>query len=248
MFANEHWRAIPNKKGDHIMKALRKLVIISSALFLALPAICTAAQRTGPYLSGFIGVSVPTDKVVTTDYYDNSVSDHDQVKFDPGVNVGGSAGYDFGLLRLEGMISYRNSEIRAITDKDNYRFRNPDGNLGVAAFLANAFFDIHNESRVTPYLGGGIGFATLYLSDTYGTDTRGGGSFSRPLLYEEGNDTVFAYQAGAGVEIALNRRYSLDIGYRYFGTDTATINRDSDQWSSLKFDSHNVTVGFRSTF
>lgn len=230
------------------MKPTRKLMIITSALLLAMPTICSAAPHAGPYVSGFIGVSVPRDRNVTTDDFINSTTYHDQIEFDPGINIGGTGGYDFGFLRLEGEISYKNSEINSITDqRDNYRFRNPDGNLGVAAFMANAFFDLHNESRVTPYLGGGIGFASLRLSDTHGTDTRGG-TFSRPRLYDEGDDTVFAYQAGAGVEIALNRRFSLDVGYRYFGTDTATFNKDSLWVNSLKFESHNAAVGFRVTF
>lgn len=230
------------------MKPIRKLIIISSALLLALPAISSAAPHAGPYVSGFIGVSVPRDSNVTTDDFNSSTTYRDQIELDPGINIGGTGGYDFGYLRLEGEISYKYSEINSITDqRDNYRFRNPDGNLGVAAFMANAFFDLHNESRVTPYLGGGIGFASLHLSDTRGTDTRGG-AFSRPRLYDEGDDTVFAYQAGAGVEIALNRRFSLDVGYRYFGTDTATFNKNSIWVNSLKFESHNAAVGFRVTF
>lgn len=227
------------------MKPIKKLMIISSVLLLALPEVCSAEDpRTGGYASGFIGVSIPKNASVTTDYY-NGGGENDQVEFDPGINIGGTGGYDFGYLRLEGEISYKNSEIGSITDQypPPYRFRNPDGNLGVAAFMANAFFDLHNETRVTPYLGGGIGFANLQLSDTYATDA--GGRFR---IYDEGDDTVFAYQAGAGVEIAINRRYSLDVGYRYFGTDTAKINRETDQWHSLKFESHNVAVGFRATF
>lgn len=223
------------------MKPMQKLMIISAALLLVLPSIGAAAEpRSGGYVSGFVGVSVPDSSDVTTDV-DNTAPYHDQVEFDPGIYIGGTGGYDFGYLRLEGEISHRNSEIDSITDKDDgFRYRRPDGNLGVTAFMANAFFDLHNDSRVTPYLGGGIGFAVLNLSDTHAVDN--------PYLYEEGNDTVFAYQIGAGVEIALNPRYSLDLGYRYFGTDTATIDGDVYQSSSMKFESHNVTIGFRATF
>ncbi len=226
------------------MKPIRKLMIITSALLLAIPTICVAAPHAGPYVSGFIGVSVPRDSNVTTEYFSATPSTRDQVEFDPGISIGGTGGFDFGMVRLEGEISYKNSEIKSITDQNAiFRFRNPDGNLGVFAFMANAFFDLHNQSIVTPYLGGGIGFASLHLSDTYGTDAAG-----RLRLYDEGDDTVFAYQAGAGAEIAINRRFSLDIGYRYFGTDTATFNKNADRWSSMKFESHNANVGFRVRF
>ena len=226
------------------MKSIRKLMIITSALLLAIPTICVAAPRVGPYVSGFIGVSIPRDSDVTTEYFNNDPTDNDQVEFDPGINIGGTGGFDFGYLRLEGEISHKYSEIDSITDQNaNFRFRKPDGNLGVTAFMANAFFDLHNETRVTPYLGGGIGFASLHLSDTRGNDAAG-----RLLLYEEDDDTVFAYQVGAGVEIAINRRFSLDVGYRYFGTETATFDNDFDRSSSMKFESHNVAAGFRVTF
>lgn len=234
-----------NQKGDQTMKPIQKLTIISAALLLALPSIGAAAEpHSGAYVSGFIGVSVPTDSSVTTDI-DNTGTYHDRVEFDPGIYIGGTGGYDFGYLRLEGEISHRNSEIDSITDKDDgFRYRRPDGNLGVTAFMANGFFDLHNDSRVTPYLGGGIGFAVLNLSDASGTDR----NYNYWDLYNEDDDTVFAYQVGAGVEIALNPRYSLDLGYRYFGTDTANFNDDIFQTSKMKFESHNVTIGFRATF
>lgn len=228
------------------MKPMQKLMIISAALLLALPSIGAAAEpRAGGYVSGFIGVSMPSDNDVTNDYGGNPPSsDKDRIEFDPGIYVGGTGGYDFGYLRLEGEISYRNSEIDSITNSVDGRYGNLDGDLGVSAFMANAFFDLHNDSRVTPYLGGGIGFAVLNLGNTSGTDR----NYDYWDLYSEDDDTVFAYQIGAGVEIALNPRYSLDLGYRYFGTDTANFNDNFLQSSRMKFESHNVTVGFRATF
>lgn len=226
----------------------QRLMIISSAIFLALPAICSAAPGKGPYLSAFIGASIPADSHITTDDFNTPAIYNDRVEFDPGINVGASCGYDFGYLRLEGEISYKHSEIQNVTDRtDNYSFRNPDGNIGTTAFMANAFFDLHNDSKVTPYIGGGIGFAALYQNDTNATDTRGG-TFTRARLYDDGDDTVFAYQVGVGVEIALNRRYSLDIGYRYFATDTAAFNKDSNWSNSQKIENHNTSVGLRVTF
>lgn len=67
-------------------------------------------------------------------------------------------------------------------------------------------------------------------------------------MYDEGDDTVFAYQVGGGLEIALNRHFSLDLGYRYFGTETASINSDSLFVNSLDYESHNGSVGFRLKF
>ncbi|MBA4423822.1 MAG: porin family protein, partial [Syntrophus sp. (in: bacteria)] len=90
-----------------------------------------------------------------------------------------------------------------------------------------------------------VGFATLYLSDTFGTDTNTG---YRERLYRSDDDTVFAYQAGAGLEIAFTKILSLDLGYRYFGTAKGNFNRNTSTATELKFESHNASVGFRVKF
>jgi len=220
-------------------------------LFVSLlaPTIGSAAEaRPGGYVSAFIGVSAPKDTTVTTDDFDLNTTFVDDVEFDPGVNVGMTGGYDFGYLRLEGELSYKYAEIKDITDTaDNFSFKSVDGDLGVFAMMFNGFFDLHNNSPVTPYFGGGIGFATLYISDTHGTDTRGGIT-NRPLLYTEDWDNVFAYQVGGGVEIALNPMLSLDLSYRYFGTDDARFEDNPFQTSKFDFESHNAALGLRLKF
>jgi opacity protein-like surface antigen len=226
----------------------RILSTVTAVALLVIPAACLAGPpRPGGYASGFIGVSGPRNADVTTSDFLGATF-NDQVEFDPGINVGGTAGYDFGIIRLEGELSYKRSEIKGITDKsDGFQFRNPDGNLGALAMMVNAFFDLHNATPVTPYWGAGIGFAALHLSDTFGTDTRGG-TTERPLLYASDTDTVFAWQAGGGLDIALNRNLSLDLGYRYFATDKASFNGDLATTTSLRLESHTGAVGLRVKF
>ena len=229
------------------MKNISRAVLV---LMLLIPALSSAAStRPGGYISGFIGATIPRQAdVQTTQFGVGPGTFNDEVEFDPGINIGGTGGYDFGFLRLEGEMSYKYAEINRITDTaDGFQFGNPDGNIGVFAMMANAFLDLHNGSPVTPYLGGGIGFANLDLSETIGTDITVIGP-ERILLYPEDNDTVFAYQAGAGVGIALNRITSLDIGYRYFGTAKAQFGQGLDPTTRLKYESHNATVGVRIKF
>jgi opacity protein-like surface antigen len=192
-------------------------------------------------------VSLPVDTEVTSTQYGPGIkSFNDRIEFDPSIFIGGSGGFDFGYLRLEGELSYKMGEMSSITEKiSQTRFANVDGRVGVSALMFNVFFDMRNPSPVTPYIGGGIGFATLYLDDTYGTDTTTG---YRERVYHSDDDTVFAYQAGAGLEIALTRMLSLDLGYRYFGTAKAKFNRNTSTVSEMKFESHNASVGFRVKF
>lgn len=220
------------------------LVALVTLAIFAIPSLSSAADvRPGPYFSGFLGVSVARDTTVSG--IDNStlsnIAFSDQVSFDPGVYVGGTGGYDFGFLRLEGELSYRHAGLDTITE-NGVRFRNVDGDLGVFSGMFNAFLDLHNPSRVTPYLGGGIGFASVHISDTTAFTNTG-----KVFLYEDSSDTVFAYQVGAGMDIALTSRYSLDVGYRYFHTDKAQLNGDFIS-SELRFESHNAMVGFKFKF
>jgi len=227
----------------------RRIIVIAAFFALAIPTICPAAPaRPGPYVSGFVGASVAMDTDVPSSDFITNESFNDRVEFDPNISIGGTGGYDFGIVRLEGELSYKHAGIRSIVDQaDGFRFRNVDGDLGALALMANAFVDLHNDTRFTPYAGGGIGFAFLHLSDTLGIDTRGG-TASDLLLFGAGDDSVFAYQIGAGVGIALNRQFTLDLGYRYFVTDRANFDSDVLTTSSFKFESHNATIGFRMKF
>jgi opacity protein-like surface antigen len=216
------------------------LVTLSVCL---VPVICSVTPpRPGAYVSGFLGITVPKDTGVVTAQNGSFFSD--QVEFDPGIDIGGTGGYDFGFVRLEGELSYKHGEIKNISDSaTGVSYGNPDGSLGALAMLANCFIDLHNATPITPYVGGGLGFAVLHLSDTFATV-----GATRQQFYDSDDDTVFAYQAGAGLDLAINRRYSLDLGYRYFATDKAHFSRGFNDSRGVKFESHNVAVGFRVKF
>lgn len=219
---------------------MKKTLLTFAALaLLLLPAMAEAAQgRPGGYASLFLGMSMMEDTDATT--YDPQTF-HERIEFDPGVYVGGTLGYDFGGVRLEGELSYRQNEIDSIDDRDFGPYPGVDGDIGVFAVMANAFVDLHNDSPITPYIGGGVGVATIYLSDT---DVDGS------IFYTEDDDSVFAYQVGGGLGIALNRQTTLDLGYRYFGTEEARFNSDGYGYLSTEFEteSHNFAVGLRFKF
>ena len=228
------------------------LVALVTLLVLSNPSLSTAASGSrGPYFSGFLGTSIFQDINATNNDFQHSTSFRENIELNPGLYAGVTGGYDFGFVRLEGEFSSRSAEIDTITSQANsYRIHNVDGDVGALASMINVFFDLHNNSRFTPYLGGGIGIATLYISDTYGYVTKRDSTYYQPL-YGESDDTVFAYQLVGGVDIALNKRFSLDVGYRYFKTNEAHF--DSDYWyyntsSRMRLESHNAAVGFRMKF
>jgi opacity protein-like surface antigen len=198
--------------------------------------------RPGPYVSGFLGVAVPTNRDVTS----TLANLNDRVEFDPGIFVGGTGGFDFGFARVEGEVSYKHAEISKVTDRINGNtFTDIDGRIGVLAVMGNAFLDLHNPSPITPYFGGGVGFAALHQSNTFGRDNS---NIFGTQLYFTDDDDVFAYQVGAGLEMAITTRLSLDVGYRYFRTMEATFNQNTLFEHKLKFESHNAAVGLRVKF
>lgn len=208
---------------------MKKLILaIFVLVVMAVPAISSAAPpRVGPYVSGFIGMTIPAD--ADAGFF------NEEIEFDPGLNVGGTAGMDFGAVRVEGEISYKEADVDTITDRGTGQtFRGIEGGLEATAFMVNLFVDLHSPGPITPYFGGGVGFAALHQSEIY--DDFG-------TFYISDDEMVFAYQAGAGLEVALNRQVSLDLGYRYFRTSEATF-ADTE----MEFESHNATVGLRLKF
>ncbi len=224
------------------------LIVIAVLVTFIVPSICAATPpRPGPYMSIFAGVSSPNDTDATTFDSNKQRTFDENVEFDTGVYAGGTAGFEFGYLRVEGEISYRFSDIKNVTDKqDGFQFTDIDGGLGALAVMANAFFDLHNLSPITPYLGGGIGFAVLHMDNVTAFDSRP--PPGRVDLYPDADDTVFAWQLGAGLEFALTPFMSVDVGYRYFETDKATFNSGFLNTSNVKLKSHNGMVGLRVKF
>lgn len=214
-------------------KHLLSLLVLS---LLAIPAVASATPpRPGPYVSGFVGVTVPQSVNGTS--YDGGLTFNDHVEFEPGLNIGGTLGYDFGGVRFEGEISYKDLQLDTITDRNTGdRFKVEEGSVDTTAFMANVFVDLHNASPITPYIGGGVGFAALHLNDVYAFGV------AEPLYFSD-DQVVFAYQAGGGLDVALNRQLSLDLAYRYFGTSEASFVN-----SEFEVRSHNATVGLRLKF
>ena len=121
------------------------------------------------------------------------------ISFDPGFNVGGAVGYDFGQFRAEGEIRYHSVDI----DEINGIPTPISADLSALTFMANGYFDIEmGNSPVTPYIGGGIGLVTSELD---------AGAFGS----EDEED--FGYQFMVGLGFDVNPNTMLTAEYRFFG-------------------------------
>lgn len=133
---------------------------------------------------------VPADTYAAMGFYlraDAGWSWLSDKKDDSAFAVGGGAGYQYdenlrGDLRIDWA--------------GNYDTRRENDAVGITTILGNAYFDIPNDTMVTPFVGGGVG---------YGWKSVDGG--------RDKDGFAFAVMAGASVEVMEN--LSLDVEYRF---------------------------------
>lgn len=116
-------------------------------------------------------------------------------------------------------------------------FNGLDGDVSTFYGFLNAYYDIFTWGRLTPYVGGGIGFANHHIND-----------ISLPATVSEGESTEFAWNIQGGVEVAMTENLSLDVGYRYTDWGDAESGADPDTLNVDDISSHDVRVGLRWSF
>ena len=104
--------------------------------------------------------------------------------------------------------------------------------------MANVDYDFDTGSRWVPYVGGGLGVATISVD----TETDTGTSLV------DDSDTVFAYQVGAGIgyEFPLEegRSITVSLDWRYFGTQAPTFKGDvSGDDFEATINGHDIGIG-----
>jgi len=194
------------------------------------------AQGT-PYLSANVGVSWLDDSNLRAS--DIGINVNSDMEFDTGFLLGAAVGYDYGQFRFEGEFGYRSHTIDKWKDITingmNFGDASGDGDVTTLSFLVNGFVDFPSNGPLTPYVGGGIGFATIDMNDLEIENVRIG----------DDSDTVFAYQLAAGIAYAVNPYMSVDLGYRFFATADPQFD-DFD--AEAEYDSHNISLAVRFSF
>ena len=131
--------------------------------------------------------------------------------------VGGGvyAGYDFYSLnqvplRTEIEYAIRTNSTTSWNLKNGNSNANLKGTWGLQTLFMNAYWDFHNSSAFTPYVGAGLGVG--FINSKYEIEVAGLGSESTNSM-----NTVFAWNAGAGVSYAFTDNISADLAYRFVG-------------------------------
>lgn len=202
------------------------LTIACCATLLSISTIAYSAE--GPYVSGNLGIGIASDSDVTQSGTTGTFES------DKGLALGVAFGYGLGSTRIEGEVAYQKNDLDKISIS-GIGSATIDGDTSSTAFLLNGYYDFKNESALTPFISAGLGLAKVEVSEI---TVPGFGPVT-----SSSDDTVFAYQIGAGVGYAVNEKVTLDVKYRYFATSDPDFDGIEAEYSS-----HNIYAGVRVNF
>lgn len=206
--------------------------ILGTVLLLALLPGAAAAQ-SGLYVEGRAGGVILEDADLNDDTGTLAafgITDLEQ-SFDPGFLVDGAIGFahDSGL-RGEVAFGYRQNDLDELSGRVGgvSSEAGVDGDMSAFTTMANVYYDIRFGSRLVPYVGGGLGLAVINFE----------------IEGEDDDDSVLAWQVGAGVAYEATPNLAVTLGYSFLTT------ADDPEFDGLEAEylSHNVMVGLRYTF
>ncbi|MBE9605886.1 OmpA family protein [Acetobacteraceae bacterium H6797] len=231
------------------MKSSLRILLLASAALL--PAAVHAQPVSGFYVGAGAGLNLQQETSVDSKGVGLAgvAGNGAKVNFDSGLGAVLSAGYGFGNgLRAEIEGSYRHNWVDDGRPARGLGHRGASGyNYGIGA-MANVLydFDLGLPMGITPYIGGGVGYAWLNYQDVKlkgVTDT----------LDIFGSDGAFAYQGIAGLSLPISSvpGLSLTAEYRYFATLEQELKaRSTTDSGKVKVDyaNHSVLIGLRYAF
>lgn len=192
-------------------KFIMTFVFVVTLMFSSLTS--TQAADYGFYLEPKAGVSVMQGE------YLDSHKTHKTGGYNSNAGIAGgiSIGWDFYTqfevpVRVEGEYMIR-SNGRFKYDSKNVRAIAPQ-----TAF-ANAYWDFHNTTDITPYVGAGLGTAFI------------------------GPNTNLAWNVGGGIMYSITDDIKANLGYRY-----TSMGKFENNHSDGILRSHEVLIGIRYTF
>jgi opacity protein-like surface antigen len=190
---------------------MKKLTFFSSklvgAVLVSFCALSAVAQGNRFYVKLDAGGNITEDTDLREFF--GPVAPGTRVKFDPGFRTGLAGGYFFTeWFALEAEGGFIQNRISEITGADRVH----DAWFASIPFLVNGKLQLPNSSPFTPYAGAGAGFSVslINVSEISLNNTSMSGDIS---------DTVFAWQAFAGLRYKINSQMGLSFEYRYFNTD-----------------------------
>ncbi len=135
---------------------------------------------------------------------------------DTGFVAGGALGFDYADgIRTELEYRYQTVGIASVTRTGGFFdptvITPPNDDLNAHLLMANFFYDFRNSSRITPFVGLGVGGAFVENENA-------------------DRDAALAYQGRAGLSFALNSGFSIDAEYIYLRTNDLVYGPEDDDF------------------
>lgn len=174
-----------------------------------------------------------------------------------------------GGVRLEGEIAYRENDLDRLTIRDEALGTGdvltrmlPDmtvptgGDVSSTSFMISGFYDFGGTSPVSPYLGAGVGMARISMNNVDGSvgvtttlhPPEANHSISRGLTIDGSDDSILAYQLGAGVGYDISATATLTVDYRYFVASDIKFTDAFGETVNAEYHSHDFSIGLRYHF
>ena len=210
-------------------KIIRSTSALAAVLLLASFGVARADVTPGWY--GDLGVGATFTPRLTTDLS----AGHRTADFQTGWNALAGAGYAYDNgYRVEGEIFHSRAAVDKIEGSAG-----SNGGLNNTDFFVNGLYDFNMNSMFTPYVGLGLGVATV-TADRIGA-LANGSAF-------DDTDMHFAYQGIVGVSAQMDANWALTADYRYVASLDPKFDTRTGASGTMENASHNLIVGMRYSF
>lgn len=211
---------------------MRKLALAAVGLGAVAYAPAGFAAPEGP----FVGIMGGANFTGDLDVSGAGVGVNRSVDTDTGYAVIPSIGYRFGNgLRSELEFGYRKNDVDGVSGSTS-----GSGEIKARSAMLNLLYDVNMNGRVSPYIGGGIGYAKVRYDGVQPVGV--------PGIGVNDSDRVFAYQGIAGLSYALSNAVELAAEYRYFATRDPDMRTSGGTSVETEYKSHAALVGLRYNF
>lgn len=205
----------------------------------------TASAEVGGYMGVFGGYTVSPE--ASPGYADHNYYYHGNYDIDVEETwlIGFKLGYTPPRLRFasfEFEYSYSNPDVeRTVWTNRGRDYAKIEGDAEFHNFMFNGIAKLP-AGKIHPYIGAGIGFSYIDASITTPSTGR----------FDSNDHTVFAWQILLGVEIDLANNLSMDIGYRFFATESDSDHDyyyyDEYDSTDLDYETSIITFGLKYRF
>ncbi|TGX54770.1 OmpA family protein [Sphingomonas gei] len=222
---------------------MRKLAV---TLALATTALSTPALARDD--AWYVGIEGGAMLVEDIDWDVGAAIDSTTVDHRAGYDVGGTVGYDLGVVRLEAEVGYRKANVTGLRSTTTFpvvtgagatvlapggTYDYAAGSTSALSFMVNALWDFGDDDGVQGFVGPGLGVARV--KSRLALNTNGAGL--------DDSDTVVAWQAIAGVRAPISDNIDVSLKYRFFNAPGVELVDIAGRNVYGRFRSHSIMGG-----